>query len=354
MKNIAVFDMHTHAYTPEALAFMRNYIKAADLDGISIASFGCDKDGCAAEQNMLPLLFKREEEKIYAFGSLIYPQVPAKELSGMWEPKAQAERLLQMGFDGIKILESKPDSRKRIGLPLSSETYEPFFAYLEEHDVPILWHVADPPAFWDVTKAPDFAVKAGWTYDDSFLSWDETIKEALAVVERHKRLRAVFAHFFFHSDSVDMAQSVLDRHPSVRFDLTPGIEMYQNFSADPAAWRAFFIRNCDRILFGTDADEFCADIMCEDEKSPEQTVRHMRRFLETDDSFRFWGRDVRGVKLPDEVLERIYLKNFRALVPARREVDTRLLAEYAAQYASRIDSDACRAWIARQLGEERK
>lgn len=343
-----LFDMHTHSYTPEALDFMRSYLDASGLEGLAIASFGCDGDGCVADQNILPLLFKRLEPRIWAYGSLIYPCTPAGALEGHWKPENQAKELLDMGFDGIKILETKPDSRKLVGLPLDGEEYEAFFAFLEAQGTPVLWHVADPHEFWDVEKAPDFAVKAGWTYDESFLSWDEIMAEVMNVLHRHPRLRAILAHFFFHSFSVQRARQVMDECPGVFFDLTPGIEMYVNFSSDRDAWREFFIRNCRRLMFGTDADEFCADIMCDDEKDPSITVRHMRRFLETDDEFAFWGRSVKGLKLPDGVLDRIYFDNFRELFPHRKTVDEKLLAEYIGRHSGHICREENRAWIPTQ------
>lgn len=344
-----IFDMHTHAYTPGALEFMQEYMASARLDGIAIASFGCDRNGCVAEQNILPLIFKAKDERIMAYGSLIYPSAPATTLEGKWNPVSQAKRLLQMGFDGIKILESKPDSRKLVGLSLSGEAYREFFEYLEEAGVPVLWHVADPPEFWDAERAPAFAREAGWIYDDSFLPWDEIIGEALDVVERHKRLKVIFAHFFFHSQSVARSQEILDAHPNVSFDLTPGIEMYINFTQNADEWREFFIRNCDRIMFGTDADEFCADIMCEDEKSPSVTVGHIRHFLETDERFEFWGRPVKGLALPQEVLMKLYCGNFMDSVRERKSVDLGMLREYAFDFGEHIYSPENRAWIQEQL-----
>ncbi|MBP3736602.1 MAG: amidohydrolase family protein [Lachnospiraceae bacterium] len=344
-----LIDMHTHVYTPGALAFMQDYIKRSGLEALSIASFGCGLEGCCPEENILPLIFKQKENAIYAYGSLIYPEAPCGALNGFFAPREQALRLLAMGCDGMKMLESKPDTRKMLGLALDDEILEPFFSLLEETGTPLLWHVADPPEFWDKDQAPSFAVEAGWTYDGTFLPWEESIGEALHVLARHKGLKAILAHFFFHSHYPERAEQVMRDHPCVSFDLTPGIEMYTNFSAARGVWREFFIRHADRILFGTDADEFCADIMCETEKDPVVTVRHMRRFLETDDAFRFWGRPVQGLKLPDEVLDKIYFENFYRLFPKRKMVDPALLKSYAEATIGRVHEEETRQYIRREL-----
>ncbi len=349
METRRIIDMHTHAYTPEALGFMQGYLQRTGLDALSIASFGCDRDGCAPEENILPLIFKEKDQRIFTYGSLLYPEAPVRELKGEWAPARQAERLLDMGCDGIKILESKPDSRKMLNMAMDGPLLEPMFRMLEQRKAFVLWHVADPPEFWDASKAPAFAVKEGWVYDNSFLSWEETIGEALNVIERHRELNVVFAHFFFHSQDATAAESIMACFPSVRFDLTPGIEMYVNFSEQRDVWRAFFMHRADRILFGTDTDESCSCIMSDTEKDPAITVSHIRRFLETDDNFSFWGHSVRGLRLPDEALDRIYFQNFLEMVPKRNNVNLVALRDYAAWLIDRIPMEATRTYIKTEL-----
>lgn len=348
------FDMHVHVYTPEAFAFMREYMDEAGLEGICIQSFGCNGDGCAPEENILPLLFKAMDRRIYAYGSLIYPEVPCRELTGKFDPVGQAERLLEMGFDGIKILESKPDQRKKLQLPLDSELLAPFFAYLEKNGVPILWHVADPSAFWDAARAPAFAVEAGWIYDGSFSTRESIYSEVFHVLDRYPDLKVIFAHFFFMSESVERAREIMERYPRISFDITPGIEMYEDFSKAPAQWGAFFSDYAGRILFGTDADEFGEDIMCEDEKSPVITAEHILRFLSGAGPFGFWGREVTGIGLAERALREICRDNFFRLTGERRRVDFARLREYAEDFGGRIPDEKTRGWIMGQLaGTER-
>jgi len=90
--------------------------------------------------------------------------------------------------------------------------------------------------------------------------------------------------------------------------------------------------------------------MCESEKDPAITVRHIRRFLETDDEFLFWGRPVRGIRLPDAVLDKIYYENFYRLIPARRQVDRALLRTYAEKTLSRVHEEKTRRYICDELG----
>ena len=350
MEEKRIIDGHVHIYSPEALPFLQNYISDAGLSSVCIASCGCFGDGRAAEQLLLSLLLKRRDPSLFAYGSLIYPETPVRSMPGDWAPEAQAKTLMDMGFDGVKMLETKPGSRKMLGLPLDSPVYEPFFQYLEENRVPMLWHVADPRTFWDKAKAPAFAVENGWTYDDTYLTFEQSMDEVFHVLDRHPRLQVAFAHFFFHSDAMDAAQAILDKYDAVCFDITPGIEMYENFSLDPAAWRAFFTKNAPRILLGTDSDEFCTCVMCETEKSPVQTLRHIRRFLETDDTFSFWDRTMHGVALPETALAAIYAGNFIRRTGAEpRPVNEARIRAYAAPLLPYVQDAAIRAWIEKEL-----
>ncbi len=350
MENRALFDMHNHTYRADALPFFRDYLDRAGLSGLCVASYGCFGDGFTPEQLLLPMFLKRKEKRIYACGSLLYPEGSQRTLRGKWAPEKQARRLLDMGFDGWKLLESKPGFRKMLGLPLDSPVLDPLFGLLEAGGCMVVWHVADPPEFWDLEKAPDFAVREGWTYTNgTYLPYEALIGEALHVLERHPKLRVTFAHFFFHSHDLTAAAEVMERYPAVSFDLTPGIEMYQNFSKAPDAWRKFFIRYADRLLLGTDTDEHCECVMCDTEKDPVITVSHIRRFLETDEDFLFWGRPVHGLGLPEAVLEKIYCENFRSRIPKRREVNAEALRAFAAEMLPRIRDEEVKRLIAEEL-----
>jgi len=72
------------------------------------------------------------------------------------------------------------------------------------------------------------------------------------VLQRHPDIKVVFAHFFFMSAQLERLGEYLDRYPNMCVDLTPGIEMYRNFSKNPEGARNFFRKYQDRILYGTD------------------------------------------------------------------------------------------------------
>jgi predicted TIM-barrel fold metal-dependent hydrolase len=168
------------------------------------------------------------------------------------------QRMIAAGCDGIKMLEGKPQMRKMYPVPdFDAECWEPFWAWCEENGVPIMWHVNDPENFWDFEHAPAFAIAQGWLYDDSYVNNEAQYTQVLNVLARHPSLKICFAHFFFMSAQLDRLAGIMEKYKNVRVDLTPGIEMYENFSADLQSTRAFFDKYHDRILYGTDIGGRC-------------------------------------------------------------------------------------------------
>lgn len=324
MRPFEVFDSHVHYDSPAALDGMRAYCAAADLAGVCLASISYRRENPHdAAQNLMALLFKREEPSYYAFGSLMYPEAPVVlPVDPAWDFRAQAQRLWALGFDGIKLLETKPGYRKWLGVPLSDPAYEPFFTYLEAEGIPVLWHVADPETFWDQDKAPAFAVKAGWVYTDgTFPTKRSLYDETEAVLSRHPNLKVMLAHFYFLSAYPDAAGALLEQYPNVWLDITPGIEMYENFSLRPAVWHDFFLRYQDRIVLGT-------DFMEEAPNGPE-TVEGIVRFLSDSEAFSFWNYQVQGIGLTEEAVSKICAANFRRRVgTSPRPVDGAALGAF--------------------------
>lgn len=277
-----------------------------------------------AMQNMLCLLLKlRLPNKAYAFGGLYYDLALDKNGYNFLQ---QAILMSKMGFDGVKIIEGKPSIRARIGnIPLDSQLYDEFFAYLEQESIPILMHLADPDENWDPALCPAYAFEAGWYYGSQQFPTKETLYQELEhVLTKFPRLRIQLAHFAYLSGDMARASSLLDRHPLITLDITPGMGMYRNFSKQPSAWFEFFCKYQDRIVFGTDNGWGDDLSLSEKIEHSRDNVSIIRKFLETDDSFSAWDMDLKGICLPEDVLRKIYATNFLSFVrpsPARVNLD---------------------------------
>ena len=239
----------------------------------------------------------------------------------------QVEEFARMGCDGIKMIEGKPTSRQRLDVPMTDPYYADYWARVEELGVPIVCHVNDPEEFWDPALTPGWAKERDWGYGPDDVKKEQLYAEVDEVLARYPRLQLILAHFFFLSADLPRAAQFFDEHPTVCFDLAPGIEMLYNLSRDVDASRDFFTKYAERIVFGTD--------LSSGQTAEEGRIRAgiVFRWLENADTFRvpeaadfLLGPPedgiIRGMSLPDDVLSTIYRDNWRRLVgPEPRPLD---------------------------------
>lgn len=310
------------------------------LEGMEkLTSFsGCVKKNVAmvpqwdpefASQNALGILYKAfYPETNYVYAGLDYYMPKGKQAKDFL---SQAKQYMDMGFDGIKMVELKPMIQKKLGYPhVSDPVYDEMFSYMEEYKIPLLLHVGDPETFWSYETAPDFAIENGWVYaDDSYIPLEKLYEDTEAMLKKHPRLPVSLAHFYFLSNQYERAVSVMENFPNVRFDLTPGIEMYGNFSKCPENWRHFFQRYEDRILFGTDNGWGSATPIEEKLQFASDNVAVIHRFLETADHFTGYGMELKGLDLPVHTLEKIYYSNYEVMAGTQpKKADAGKALEY--------------------------
>lgn len=313
--DLPIINSHVHAFYsigdgPEKIEMLGNNVRQitdeCKVEAFAAVSTVARRNAGILQRPISLLLKAMYPDKIYIFGNLDYPREGKKQEYSFYE---QAKSLIDIGFDGIKMIEGKPDMRKWTGIPLDSEVYDEFYSYLEKDEIPIIFHVADPDIYWDPVKCPKYARELKWDYlDGTFVSKDGLHKEAEGILTKFPKLNIIFAHFYFMSREPERGGAILDRWKNVSFDITPGSHEYENFALMPDVWNKFFTRYQDRILFGTDS--------CVGSEENVKLNNDVRRFLETDSEFTFESHGCRtcGIGLEPGVLEKIYKKNFMKYV----------------------------------------
>lgn len=250
-----IIDAHVHyspQIGPEELA---DFLTETETDGAVIQAIPHSR--CITLVPGALMMKHLNPGRFYVFGS---PDAGGYTLQrdSLGEHFAEYAGLIRhAGCDGIKLLEGKPQMRKRYQVPdFDAPVWEPFWQYAEETGLPMLFHVNDPESFW-AADASDWLKRQGWWYDESFVNNEDQYRQVLAVLARHPGLKIVFAHFFFMSAQLERLSGILDAYPGVMIDLTPGIEMYENFSANFEEASAFFEKYHDRIIYGTDIGGRC-------------------------------------------------------------------------------------------------
>jgi len=268
---------------------------------------------------------------------------------------ADLQKQLDMGADGIKLLEGKPQVRKKYPIPdFDLSVWEPFWKYMEEKQIPILMHLNDPENFWNINEVPSFAKTQGWFYDESYVNNEDQYQQMLNVLNKHKNLKISFAHFMFLSKQLDRLAIILDSFPNVYIDLTPGIEMYENFSLDIGKTKAFFNKYIDRIMYGSDIGGRCV-LMGEDKAfdiiennlRPKLVLNFLTSkndlLIESDDHYLINRKPftMHCLNLDNESLDKITYQNFERFVSVNpKPLNLSLIDEYKDDLRNKIKTMA--------------
>jgi predicted TIM-barrel fold metal-dependent hydrolase len=169
-------------------------------------------------------------------------------------------------------------------MPLDDERLEPFWAFVDDAQLPVLMHV------------------------NLIKFWDETI----SLLERHPHLRLCIPHFGLHKNTEARLQRlgwIFDRYPHTFTDVGYGYYTFQveGFEA-LAKWksrsREFIKRYAERIMFASDM----VLEQTKDARYIEDTLRSYRQFHEQEKLRLFLvpSAVMRGLELDDETLTAVY------------------------------------------------
>jgi predicted TIM-barrel fold metal-dependent hydrolase len=154
--------------------------------------------------------------------------------------------------------------------------WDPIWEACGNLGLPVLVHVADPPAFFlpvDQTNERWEELKRHpeWSFHGPGLpSYEDLLKQLLTVVERHPRTTFIGAHVASSSEDPASVGRWLDAHPNLNVDIAARIG---ELGRQPYTARRFFTKYSQRILFGTDGPRVA------------ERLEYHWRFLETQDEY---------------------------------------------------------------------
>jgi len=297
-----VFDCHIHVLNggyDDVPEMQRSQTEDYDRSGSNFLSVEGMND---AAQNAMGILFKLLSPENYAFGGLHY--------RFEYDFGEEIQKLYDIGFDGIKMIENKPTERKQVGYAQDDPRYDPMYRKAAELDMPFLIHVNDPAECWDINRCAQWMIDAGFFYGDgSYPSYEQLQQESIHMLEKFPTLRVCFAHLFFMSDDEPGLRALMNRFPQMSLDITSGTEMYYAFTEEHEVWKQFFLDFSDRILFGTDNCYPAGDY----DRGIARTINDLQTdFLEKDGEFPLWDRSIRGIGLDEATRGKICGGNFRS------------------------------------------
>ena len=333
-----IVDAHQHLRKVEEADRL---VEIADVVGLDRFGIVCTTSPEQVNANPPALVCKaRNPKRVWALCGLDHSKHMSRGVLDTPTLAEQVDRLIEIGADGINMIEGKPTTHRYLSVGLDEPYFEEYFARVEQRSFPILWHVNDPEEFWDPALLPGWAAQHDWGYDETDIQKEDQYEQVARVLERHPDLVVIFAHFYFFSAYLPRAAALLESFENVHLDIAPGIEMLYNMSKDVDATREFFTQWADRIVFGTDISSNQTDA--------EATARAgiVTRWLETSEIYRVPtevdellgdpedGR-IRGLSLGEDVLEKIYRTNFESIAGAEpRELNVKLATDECRRLAS--------------------
>jgi hypothetical protein len=190
---------------------------------------------------------------------------------------------------------------------IDSSKLEPIFQSLEDHDVPLIIHVADPDTYFTLhyQDASKYGTK------------EENLLQLEAVLERHPKVKFQIPHFGAQPEIHRLPKLAdwLDRFPNVILDTASSRWMARELSKNVSKARQFIMKYSNRILFGTDLSSGK-----EDQESFrtrylaqwllwETSIRDEPLPFEDADTKDSGGTFIQGLDLPLAVLKKLYWKN---------------------------------------------
>jgi predicted TIM-barrel fold metal-dependent hydrolase len=220
------------------------------------------------------------------------------------------ERLVEHGAKGIKFWKNLGltvrDGKGDL-LRVDDERLAPIFDKAAELGIPVMFHIADPDAFFLPVdgrneRFEELAAHPDWSFYGSPFSKKDLLDQRDRVIARHPKTTFVAAHIAECGENLARATQLLANYPNVLLDISARAS---ELGRQPYSSRALFLRFPDRILFG-------ADLVPE-----ESMYRLYFRFLETADEYFDYpshasrqGRwQIQGIYLPDDVLRKVYREN---------------------------------------------
>ena len=218
--------------------------------------------------------------------------------------RSRLEMFYNLGSRMLKF-HAAPQTMAYRGHRLDEPIFRPIFKDAIDRKMAIMTHIGDPNT-WYNTKYTDTA-KYG-TRDEHFRMWENLLQE-------YPGVPWVGAHMGGNPEDLPRLQGMLDRYPQLMLDCSATRWMVREISAHRDAAREFFSRNQDRLIFGSDQVsgddrhfDFLASRFWAHRKLWETAYIGTTPILDPDLSAEHQPT-LRGLALPDEVLQKLYHDN---------------------------------------------
>lgn len=217
---------------------------------------------------------------------------------------------------------------------VDNSRFDTIFNYLTINYIPLIGHLGEHRNSWlpldkmTVKGNRDYAA----THPDEYMylhpdrpSYEYYLKVRDHMLDKNPKLQFIGAHLGALEWSVAELGKTLDKYPNMAVDMAERISHLQ-YQAK-TNWQGvhdFFIRYQDRLLYGTDMRYDATDIVNEHLTTQQELRKHAHevwlrhwRFFTTNEKMQVpkVEGEFYGLKLPREVVDKIYYKNAQRWIP---------------------------------------
>lgn len=299
----AAIDYHNHLDSCEP----RNVLRVMDACGVERVVNITMKTGEAALA-MIDKFHSAAPDRFSTIGWMDWADVTHPDFVA--RTCERLERLVERGARGIKFWKdfglSVREADGRLAR-IDDERYAPIFDKAAALGIAVMFHTADPAAFFQPIderneRYEELAAHPDWSFADSGVARNDLLDQRDRVFARHPGTQFVAAHVAECGEDLGRVSRMLAACPNVSVDISARAN---ELGRQPYRARELFLCYPDRLVFGTDL-------------LPEESMYRLYfRFLETADEYFEYpthasrqGRwNIYGLHLPDEVLRRVYREN---------------------------------------------
>jgi predicted TIM-barrel fold metal-dependent hydrolase len=235
----------------------------------------------------------------------------------------QIDRDFAQGAVAVKVWKNiGMEIRDRGGkyVMVDDEKFEPIYQDIANHGKTLMTHQAEPNVAW----GPPDPADPSWSYYQENPQWyvgdkpgfpsKQTILAARDhVLEKNPKLRMVGVHLGSMEKRLDEIGGHLDRYPNFAIDTAGRMDYLMLMPREQV--RNFLIKYQDRILYGTDLDVLPTANVAEALQEWRSTYARDWKFLATGDPVKLEDKQVPGLNLPREVVEKIFRDNAKRWIP---------------------------------------
>lgn len=271
----------------------------------------------------------------------VFAYATAFTLDG-WDETGWSDRVIKKlseDFDngalGVKVWKNigmKEKDQEGNLITLDDPKFDPIFKFIKSQNKVLLSHAGEPKNCW--LPVEEMAVNNDRDYFSNhpqyhmylhpeLPSYEDHIEARNNMLEKHRDITFIGVHFATLEWSVKEIGAFLDRFPNAYVDCAERLSHLQvQTQKNRTAVRDFFIKYQDRIMYGTDFQELEDTDAAALKEHMYTTWMNDWKYLVTDETMEVEqvNGSFQGLKLPKEVIDKIYRANAEKVFPTAWDV----------------------------------